>query len=114
MSKDCDNLWSFEVGDNVFLKVMPKIEVVRFSKREKLSPRYIGLFEALERVGMIAYRLVLLPSLSSVHTVFHVSKFQKYTPNPTHVVDWRDLIINADGTFEEGQVHIMDGRDHFL
>ena len=63
----------FEVGDHIFLKVMPKRGVVRFSKRGKLSLRYIGPFEILERVGTIAYRLALPPSLSSVPEVFHVS-----------------------------------------
>ena len=75
------------MGDHVFLKVMPKRGVVRFSKRGKLSPRYIRPFEVLERVGTISYRLDLPPRLSSVHAVFHVSMLRKYTPNPTHVVD---------------------------
>ena len=63
----------FEMVDHVFLKVMPKRGVIRFSKRGKLSPRYIGPFEVLERVGTVAYRLDLYSSLSSVHVVFHVS-----------------------------------------
>ena len=63
----------FEVGDHVFLKVMLKRGVVRFDKRGKLSLRYIGPFEAFERVVMIAYQVDLLPNLSSVHVVFHVS-----------------------------------------
>ena len=61
------------MGDHVFLKVMPKKGVVRFCKRGKLLLRYIRPFEVLERVGMVGYRLVLPPSLSSVHVVFHVS-----------------------------------------
>ena len=77
----------FEVGDNFFLKVMPKRGVVKFSKQGKLSPRYIGPFEILERVGIVAYRLALPPSLSGVHKVFHVSMLRKYTPDLTHVVD---------------------------
>ena len=77
----------FEVGDHVFLKVMPKRRVVRFGKRGKLSPRYIGPFEVLERVGTMAYWLALSHSLSSIHAVFHVSMLREYTPNPTHVVD---------------------------
>ena len=73
--------------DHVFLKVMPMRRVIRFDKRRKLTPRYIGPFEILERVATVAYRLALPPSLSGVHEVFHVSMFQKYTLDPTHVVD---------------------------
>ena len=78
----------FEVGDHVFLKVMPKRGVVRFDKRGKLAPWYIGPFEILERLGTVAYRLALLPSLSGVYEVFHVSMLWKYTLDPAHVVDW--------------------------
>ena len=77
----------FEVGDHVFLNVVPKRGVIRFGKRGKLAPKYIGGFEILERVGTVAYRLALSPSLSGVHEVFHVSMLQKYTPDPAHVVD---------------------------
>ena len=87
------------MGDHVFLKVMPKREVVRFNKQGKLSPRFIGPFEVLERVGTISYQLALLLNLSSVHTVFHVSMLRKYTPNPTHIVDQGELIVDADRTF---------------
>ena len=96
------------MGDHVFLKVMPKKGVIRFGKRGKLSPRYIGPFEVLERVGIVSYRLALPPSLSSVHDVFHVYMLRKYTPDLTHVVDWGELVVDTDGTFEEGPVHIMD------
>ena len=77
----------FKVGDHVFLKVMPKGEVVRFGKRGKLSPWFIGSFEILERVGTVVYRLELPPSMLGVHEVFHVSMLRKYTPDPAHVVD---------------------------
>ena len=53
----------FEVGDHVFLKVMPKRGVVRFDKRRKLSPRFIGPFKVLERIGTVAYRVALPPSM---------------------------------------------------
>ena len=66
---------------------MPKREVIRFGKQGKLSLRYIGPFEVLERVGAVAYRLALSPSFSSVHEVFHVSMLRKYTQNPAHIVD---------------------------
>ena len=112
-----DKWWrplEFEVGDHVFLKVMPKRRVVRFGKRGKLSPRYIGPFEVLERVGTVVYRLALPPSLSSVHAVFHVSMIWKYTLDPTHLVDWGEPVVDADGTFEEGLVHNMDSRYQVL
>ena len=104
----------FEVGDHVFLKVMPKRGVVRFRKRGKLAPRYIGSFKVLERVGTVAYRLTLPLSLSSVHEVFHVSMLRKYTPDPAHVVDWGEITIDTDGTFEEGPICILDSRDQVL
>ena len=62
-------------------------------------------------MGAVAYRLALPPSLSGVHEVFHVSMLRKYTPYPTHVVDWGELVIDADGTFEEGPMRIMDSRE---
>ena len=61
------------MGDHVLWKVMPKRGVVRFDKWGKLYSRYIGSFEVLKRVDIVAYRLALPPSLSSVHAVFHVS-----------------------------------------
>ena len=88
--------------------------MVRFGKLGKLSPRYIRPFEVLERVSIVSYRLALPPSLSSVHDVFHVSMLRKYTLDPTHVVDWGELNVNTDGTFEEGPVRIMDSRDQVL
>ena len=65
-------------------------------------------------VGTAAYLLALPPSLSSVHAVFHVSMLWKYTLDPTHVVDWSELIVDADGTFKEGLVCIMDSQDQVL
>ncbi|XP_070667994.1 uncharacterized protein [Malus domestica] len=63
----------YEVGDWVFLKLSPWKGVVRFGKKGKLSPRYIGPYQIVERVGEIAYRLALPPELARVHNVFHVS-----------------------------------------
>ena len=102
------------MGDHVFLKVMPKRGVVKFGKQGKLTPRYIGPFEVLERVGTVAYRLVLPPSLSCVHEVFHVSMLRKYTLDPAHVVDWGEITVDTNGTFEEGPVPILDSRDQVL
>ena len=104
----------FEVGDHVFLKVMPKRGVVRFGKSGKLLPRFIGPSEILERVATVAYRLTLPPSMSGVHEVFHVSILRMYTPNPAHVVDWGEIEVDTDGTFEEGPVCIMDSWNQAL
>ena len=104
----------FEVGDHVFLKVMPKKGGVRFGKRGKLSPRVIGPFEILERISTVAYRLALPPSMIGVHEVFHVSMLRKYTPDSAHVVDWGQIEVDTDGTFEEGPVCIVDSRDQVL
>ena len=93
---------------------MPKRGMVRFGKRRKLSPRFIGTFEILESVGTVAYRLALPPSMSGVHKVFHVSMLRRYTPNPAHVVDWGEIEVDTDGTFVEGPVCIMDSRDQVL
>ena len=96
----------FEVGDHVFLKVMPKRGVVRFGKRGKLLPRFVGPFKILERVDTVAYRLAFPPSMSGVHEVFHVFMLRKYTPDPAHVVDRVQIEVDTDGTFEEGPVCI--------
>ena len=93
---------------------MPKRGVVKFGKRGKLSPRFIGPFEILEMICTVAYRLALLPSMSSVHEVFHVSMLRKYTPDLAHVVDWEEIEVDTDGTFEEGPVCILDSRDQVL
>ena len=93
---------------------MPKRGVVRFDKRDKLSLRFIGPFKILERVGTVAYRLALPPSMLGVHEVFHVSMLRRYTPDPAHVVDWGEIEVDMDGTFEEGIVCIMDSQDQVL
>ena len=93
---------------------MPKRGVVRFNKRGKLSSRFIGPFEILERVGNVAYLLALSPSMSGVHEVFHVSMLRRYTPDPAHVVDLGEIEIDTDETFEERPVCILDSRDQVL
>ena len=65
-------------------------------------------------MGTVAYWLALPPSLSGVHEVFNVSMLQKYTSDPGHVVDWGEITVDTDGTFEEGPVRILDSRDQVL
>jgi len=68
----------YEVGEKVFLKVSPWKKVLRFGKKEKLSPRFIGPYEVIERVGPVAYRLALPLELDKIHNVFHVSMLRRY------------------------------------
>ena len=65
-------------------------------------------------MGAVAYLLPLPPSLSSIHEVFHVSMLRKYTQDPTHIVDLGEHVVDADGTFDEGPVRIMDRREQVL
>ena len=75
-----------QIGDYVFLKVSSMKGVIRFGKKEKLAPRYIGPFEILERISMVAYRLALPPDMSQVHPMFHVSIPRKYISDLSHVL----------------------------
>ena len=72
--------------------------VMRFGKKGKLAPRYIGPFEIKSRVGKVAYRLVLPPELSRIHSVFHVSMLRKYIPDPSHVLQPQTVEISEDLT----------------
>ncbi|KAL5578475.1 hypothetical protein UlMin_020174 [Ulmus minor] len=83
----------FQVGDLVFLKVAPMKGVMRFGKKGKLSPRYIGPFEILERIGKVAYKLALPSELYTVHNVFHVSMLRKYISDPSHVLESEPIEI---------------------
>ena len=94
--------------------MIPKRGVVRFGRREKLSPRVIRPFEILERIDTVTYRLALPPSMSSVHEVFHVSMPRKNIPDSTHVVELGQIEVDTDGTFEEGPLCIVDSRDQVL
>ena len=82
--------------------------MVCFGKRGKLSPRYIGHFEILSRVGSSAYQLALSPALSAVYNVFHVSMLRKYVPDASHVLDFTELGVSLDLTTVEWPVAIVD------
>ena len=70
----------------MFLKLSPWKGVVRFEKRGKLSPRYIGPYQVVRKVSPVAYQLDLPPELSRVHRVFHVPMLRKYVSDPSHVL----------------------------
>ena len=102
---------NFNVGDHVFVKVQPMKGVTRFGKKGKLSPRYIGPFEVLERIGNLAYRVALPLALAAVHNVFHVSMLRKYIADPTHVLVAEALPIQNHLSYEEWPIKILDYKE---
>ena len=98
----------------VFLKVAPMKGVMRFGKKGKLSPRFVGPFEILKRIGKVAYELALPPTLAGVHNVFHVSMLRKYIPHPSHVLNYEPLKIKDNLTYEELPIQILDRKDQVL
>ena len=104
----------FKVDDRVFLKVSPWKGVLRFGRRRKLRPRYIGPYEIIARVGPVAYRLDLPPELSKVHNVFHVSILHKYIPDPSHVLGDQAVELKDNLTYKKQPMHIVDRREQIL
>jgi ribosomal protein L21E len=101
----------FNVGDLVYLKVSPLKGVMRFGKKGKLSPRFVGPFEIKEVVGPVAYKVELPPTLSGVHYVFHVSTSRKHVHDPRHIVDFEPLQVQDDLKYEELPVQILDHNE---
>ena len=104
----------FEIGDRVFLKISPWKGVLRFGKRGKLSPRYIGPYEILSKVEPVAYRLKLPPELSRIHDTFHVSMLRKYIPDPSPVLREQPVQLKENLTYEETHVQIVDRKEQVL
>ena len=102
------------LNDMVFVKVSPTKSVFRFGKKGKLSPRYVGPFRILERIGGAAYRIELPQQYAQIHNVFHVSMLRKYIPDPSHVIRYEDVEVQEDLTVAERPVEIVDRRDQVL
>ena len=98
----------YEVGDKVFLKVSLWKKILLFGRKGKLSPRFIGLYEILERVGPVAYRLALPLELAKLHDVFHVSMLQTYRYDTSHILLVQDIQVQEDFTFDEESKAILD------
>ena len=107
-------LLEFAEGDFMFLKVSLKKGIVRFVKKGKLAPRFVGPFEVVYRIGEVAYRLALPPQLSLVHDVFHVSMLRKYHPHPSHVIQWQEVEMVEDATYEERPILLLDWKERVL
>ncbi|WMV38029.1 hypothetical protein MTR67_031414 [Solanum verrucosum] len=97
----------FAVGDRVFLRVSPMKGVMRFWRRGKLSPRYIGLFEILRIVGEVAYELALPPAFLAIHPVFHVSMLRRYVPNESHLIQYDAVDLDDSLRYIEEPVAIL-------
>ncbi|GKB45985.1 putative reverse transcriptase domain-containing protein, partial [Tanacetum coccineum] len=91
-------------GDHVLLKVSPWKCVVRFRKKGKLAPRYVGPFEITERIGPVAYSLRLPKELNGVHDTFHVSNFKKCLADPTLQIPLEEIQVDAKLNFVEEPV----------
>ncbi|GJR80239.1 putative reverse transcriptase domain-containing protein [Tanacetum coccineum] len=98
----------FQVGDMVMLKVSPWKGVIRFGKRGKLSPRYIGLFKIIERISPVAYKLELPDKLRGIHNTFHVSNLKKCLADENLVIPLEEIQFDKKLHFIEEPVEIMD------
>ncbi|KAK9053107.1 hypothetical protein SSX86_029737 [Deinandra increscens subsp. villosa] len=100
----------FQEGDFVMLKVSPWKGVIRFRKRGKLSPRFIGPFKILARVGKVAYQLELPEELSGIHNTFHVSYLRKCLADESAYVPLDDLVIDDKLNYVERPIAILDRK----
>ena len=97
----------FKIDNKVFLKVSPWKKVMRFGKKGKLSPRFIGLYEVIEKVGPLAYRLALPQELEKIHSVFHVSMLRRYQSDLSHIVSTETIELRPDLTYDEEPVEFL-------
>ena len=77
------------------------MKILRFGNKGKLSPRFIEPYEILERIGLVAYRLVLPPELAKLHNVFHVSMLRRYRFDELHILPVQDIQVQLDFSFDE-------------
>jgi len=104
----------FNIGDHVFLKVYPLKGSVGFGQKVKLAPLFIRPFEILQRVGPIAYRLALPPTLQGIHDIFRVSNLCGCVPNPRDVIQYEPLRFKENLAYLEEPVRILDRMKRIL
>ncbi|GJT63941.1 putative nucleotidyltransferase, ribonuclease H [Tanacetum coccineum] len=98
----------FSVGNYVLLKISPWKGVVRFGKKGKLAPRFVGPFEIIEKVGPVAYRLDLPEELDGLHDTFHVSNLKKCLADPTLQVPLDEIQVDAKLNFVEKPIKFLE------
>ena len=98
----------------MFIKVSPLKGVMRFGKKNKLSPRFVGPFEILDKIGSAVYRVALPPALAKIHNVFHISNLRKYIPDSKHVIKYEPLRIQENLSYEEIPIKILDCKEQVL
>ncbi|XP_052490782.1 uncharacterized protein LOC128043029 [Gossypium raimondii] len=104
----------FQVGNKVFLKVSIWEKVLNFGRNGKLSPRYVGPYEVVERVGLVAYCLKLPQELEQIHNVFHMSMLRKYRIDPSHIVLVEEIQVRTGLTYEEESIEILAHKEKVL
>ncbi|RZB42558.1 hypothetical protein D0Y65_053222 [Glycine soja] len=102
------------VSDHVFVRVTSWTGIGRALKSQKLTPHFIGPFQIIKRVGLLAYQIALPPSLSNLRNVFHVSQLHKYIHDPSHVIQWDDVQVKENLTYETLPLRIEDRRTKHL
>ena len=98
----------FSLGDQVFLKVAPWKNMLRFGLKGKLTPRFIGSLKILQRVGLVAYKVDLPPQLAKVYDVFNVSLLRKADVDPTRILPQVSVEVKGDLTLKFRPIRILD------
>jgi hypothetical protein len=105
---------SYKARDQVFIRIRPNKSTIRFGKGTKLLPKFIGPFKIQERIGPVAYCLVLPPHLHKTHNAFHVSILRHYVVDKSHKLNWKELHVSDMGTLMVESLCILDRRVRHL
>ncbi|KAK6145549.1 hypothetical protein DH2020_022369 [Rehmannia glutinosa] len=98
----------FEVGDEVFLRLSPRKGLINLKKGDKLSPKYVGPYKILQRIGKLAYRLELPAPYVGMHDVFHVSRLKMYQPDPEYIITRDTPPLMENLSYTERPIRIID------
>ncbi|WMV24784.1 hypothetical protein MTR67_018169 [Solanum verrucosum] len=104
----------FDIHDWIYLKMSPMTGVMRFGKKGKLSPRYVGPYHILRCVGKIAYELDFPNELASIHPIIHVSMLKKCVCDSKSIVSLEGLGVDENLSYEEVPVEISDWQVKML